>query len=163
MKFLINILFFISFISFSQDSLSNLLEKSTKHSIPFISVEQLRANQQNFILLDARELEEYNTSHLQNAILVGYKNFSVERIQQQIKDKETPLVVYCSLGIRSEKIGEQLEKLGYTHIQNLYGGIFEWKNKGYPVFNNQKESTEKVHAFNKRWGKWLHNAEKVYE
>ena len=163
MRFFINILFFITFISYSQDSLNNLLERSTKHSIPFISVEQLKAHQQNFLLLDARKWEEFHISHLQNALWVGYKKFSAEEILQQIKNKETPIVVYCSLGIRSEKIGEQLKKLGYNNIQNLYGGIFEWKNKGYPVFNNQEQIIEKVHAFNKRWGKWLHNAEKVYE
>ena len=40
------------------------------------------------------------------------------------------IIVYCSIGVRSEDIGEKLKELGYTKILNLYGGIFDWKNKG---------------------------------
>jgi hypothetical protein len=77
-------------------------------------------------------------------------------------DKSIPLVVYCSVGVLSEDIGEKLEALGYTNVKNLYGGIFEWKNKGYPVIDNNGKDTRKVHAYNKRWGQLLTNAEKVY-
>ena len=114
------------------------------------------------ILLDAREPEEFQVSRLKNATYVGYKDFSAEEIQQQFPDKDQPIVVYCSLGVRSEKIGEKLQQLGYKNIQNLYGGIFEWKNNNYPVFTSENKETNKVHAYSRRWSKWLKNAEKVY-
>ncbi|WP_369412501.1 rhodanese-like domain-containing protein [Mesonia aestuariivivens] len=148
MKILINILFFVSFVSFSQNSISFLLERNTKNTIPFISVEQLKSNQKSFTLLDSWKKEEYNVSHLENAIWVGYKKFSAQEIQQKIKDKSTAIVIYCSLGIRSEKIGAKLKELGYTNVQNLYGGIFEWKNKGYPVFNTKKKQKKYTPSIN---------------
>ena len=72
------------------------------------------------------------------------------------------IVVYCSLGIRSEKISEKLKAEGYSNVRNLYGGIFEWKNKGFEVFDSEGKETEKVHAYSKSWSKWLKNGEKIY-
>ncbi len=148
----------------SQNSVEEVLDRYNSHSVPYISVEQLKAIQQkdSVILLDAREPEEFQVSHLKNVSYVGYKNFSAEEIQQQFPDKDQPIVVYCSLGVRSEKIGEKLQQLGYKNIQNLYGGIFEWKNNNYPVFTSENKETNKVHAYSRRWSKWLKNAEKVY-
>ena len=148
----------------SQNSVEEVLDRYNSQSVPYISVEQLKAIQQkdSVILLDAREPEEFQVSHLKNASYVGYKDFSAEEIQQQFPDKDQPIVVYCSLGVRSEKIGEKLQELGYKNIQNLYGGIFEWKNNNYPVFTSENKETNKVHAYSRRWSKWLKNAEKVY-
>ena len=50
------------------------------------------------------------------------------------------------IGVRSEQIGEQLKAMGYDNIKNLYGGIFEWTNQGYPVFKGNQQ-TLKVHAY----------------
>tara|TARA_Y100001933_G_C18722769_1_gene448180 strand:+ start:47 stop:541 length:495 start_codon:yes stop_codon:yes gene_type:complete len=148
----------------SQNSVEEVLDRYNSQSVPYISVEQLKAIQQkdSVILLDAREPEEFQVSRLKNATYVGYKDFSAEEIQQQFPDKDQPIVVYCSLGVRSEKIGEKLQQLGYKNIQNLYGGIFEWKNNNYPVFTSENKETNKVHAYSRRWSKWLKNAEKVY-
>jgi rhodanese-related sulfurtransferase len=123
---------------------------------------KMRSKDNNLILLDAREPEEFKVSHLKSAKFVGYSNFSTEKISHVIKDKSSLVVVYCSLGIRSENISEKLQKEGYTNVRNLYGGIFEWKNKGYTVFNNAGEPTEKVHVFSKNWAKWLKNGEKIF-
>jgi hypothetical protein len=70
--------------------------------------------------------------------------------------------VYCSLGIRSETIANQLKKAGYTNIKNLYGGIFEWRNKGFKVYNSEDKKTDSIHAFSKAWSKWLTKGTKVY-
>ena len=78
-------------------------------------------------------------------------------------DKETTIVVYCSVGYRSEKVGERLKKAGFKKVLNLYGGIFDWVNKGFPVYDNSGNQTKKVHAYDKSWGKWLTKGEKIYE
>jgi 3-mercaptopyruvate sulfurtransferase SseA len=67
------------------------------------------------------------------------------------------------VGIRSETISEKLKKAGYTDVHNLYGGIFEWKNKDYPVVDSEGKETENVHAYSKVWGKWLNKGVKVYD
>ena len=71
--------------------------------------------------------------------------------------------MYCSLGIRSEDIAEKLKKVGFTNVRNLYGGIFEWKNKDFKVYDINNNETENVHAFNNEWGKWLKKGVKIYE
>ena len=76
--------------------------------------------------------------------------------------KDAILVVYCSVGYRSEKIGEKLKALGFSKVYNLYGGIFEWSNRGYPLVDQKEQPTTKVHAFNKDWGRWLEQGTKVY-
>tara|TARA_R110002050_G_scaffold223065_1_gene358858 strand:+ start:133 stop:603 length:471 start_codon:yes stop_codon:yes gene_type:complete len=147
-----------------QKSVAKLLEQHNSNSIGYISIEELRMLQLNntVVILDAREPEEFTVSHLKNAIHVGYNNFSVEAKPLQKLKKDSPIVVYCSLGIRSETIGEKLKKSGFTNVKNLYGGIFEWKNKGYPVFDTNGKETEKVHAFSKHWSQYLQAGKAVY-
>ncbi len=105
------------------------------------------------LILDARERKEYDVSHLPKAVFIGYNNFEKKALDSIPKDK--PIVVYCSIGYRSEKIGEKLQKLGFTKVYNLYGSIFEWLNEGNQVVDNQGIVTKKVHTFNKDWSKWV--------
>lgn len=111
-------------------------------------------------LLDSREAEEFSVSHLSGAKLVGYDDFDLERVKHI--DKEDTVVIYCSVGYRSERVGEKLLDAGFKHVYNLYGGIFEWKNTGRSVVTPQGDTTERVHAYNKRWSRFLKKGEKVY-
>lgn len=136
--------------------LKGLLEHNVKEmSIP----EAVKAHQQKAYFLDARELNEYTTSHIQNAIWIGYNTFD----QNKLKNipKQSKIIIYCSVGYRSEKISQKLQKLGYTSVYNMYGGIFEWVNQGNIVYNTNS-TTKKVHAYDKQWGIWLKKGEKVY-
>lgn len=157
-------LLLISFAASSQKSLDALLRISNAETIPYISVDELRMYQLNdsVVILDAREREEFDVSHIPSARYVGYDHFSSEEISEEIIDKDTPIIVYCSLGIRSEDVGEELEKVGFTNVKNLYGGIFEWKNKIYPVIDSEGKETENVHTFSKHWSRWLTKGVKVY-
>lgn len=148
---------------FSQETISELLKTCNTKSIPYISVEELAMPKTNAIILDAREKKEFETSHIKNAINVGYDNFIIDSIQDKLLQKDSKIVVYCSIGIRSETIGEKLKKAGYTNVYNLYGGIFEWKNKEFKVFDVKEKETENVHTFNEEWSKWLINGIKIYE
>lgn len=148
---------------FSQSNLKHLLQKYNTESIPYISVNQLLKQQENLILLDAREKKEFEISHLKNAYFVGYTAFNLKEILKKIPNKKSKIVVYCSLGIRSEDIAEKLKVGGYTNVLNLFGGLFEWKNKGNPLFDSEENKTEKVHAFSENWSQWLLKGTKVYE
>ena len=115
-----------------------------------------------FLLLDTRDKREFAVSHLAKAIWVGNRKFDTDQITSVIPSKNTPIVVYCSIGVRSEKVGEKLIEKGYIEVYNLYGGIFQWKNKDYPVYDPIGKETDRVHAYNRHWGKMLDNATKVY-
>lgn len=111
------------------------------------------------LFLDAREWKEFEVSHIEGARWAGFDTFERDRLKGIPRDR--PIIVYCSVGYRSEKITRRLEEDGYTQVFNLYGGIFEWVNRGNPVFDS-KGSTEKVHAYDVFWGQWLKRGEKVY-
>lgn len=142
-------------------SFDRLLSSMLSKEVPTVSVEQLAKEDLNkFVLLDAREKVEYNVSHLKNARWIGYDDFNMQRVSGI--PKNSPIVIYCSIGVRSEKIGKRLQDAGFTNVRNLYGSIFEWVNQEKPVYDNAGKRTDKVHAYNRVWGVWLSEGEKVY-
>lgn len=138
------------------------VEEYVSHSVPLISVADAYPNKENYIFLDARELDEYIVSHIEDAIYIGYSDFAFDNLNGI--EKNSPIIIYCSIGYRSDKIGSQLLRAGYKNVSNLYGSIFEWVNQQHPVYNVSKEKTARVHTYNKKWSKWISNdeVEKVY-
>ena len=151
-------------ISFSQDSqvrcinpkFDQLVDNYLDYSIPAISVADAFDSKSNFIFLDAREREEYNTSHIQNVIHIGYDNFNIDSIKKIIP-KDKAIIIYCSIGYRSEKIGEILNQNGYQNVQNLYGSIFEWVNQHHLIVDQNGDQTNLLHTYSKKWSKWVEN------
>lgn len=111
--------------------------------------------------LDTRELGEFEVSHLPNAIHVGYDNLDWTKINALDKDSE--IIVYCSIGVRSQDIGKKLNDKGFKNVQNLYGGIFLWADQSREMEDQNQKSTNSVHGYNKYWGRWIKKAEVVYE
>jgi rhodanese-related sulfurtransferase len=141
-----------------------MLAKLYTGDVPVIYPKQLNDSLNNkipVVLLDSREAKEYNVSHIKGAIYVGYDSLCLDSISNVAKN--ALIVIYCSVGYRSEKVGEKLKADGYTKVLNLYGGIFGWVNKGYPVVDSSNKPTIRVHAYSKAWGIWLKKGEKVYD
>ena len=80
------------------------------------------------LIRELREKEEYDISHIKNAKYAGYYKFSLDQLNSI--DKDTTIVVYCSVGYRSSKIAKKLIQAGFKDVRNLYGGIFKWVNTG---------------------------------
>ena len=99
------------------------------------------------IVLDARTPEEYRVSHLADARLVPH---SLDELDRENINYETPIVVYCSVGYRSSRVARCLQSLGYKNVFNLSGSIFEWVNENRPVYHQGKPAIE-VHPYNKFW------------
>jgi rhodanese-related sulfurtransferase len=160
---LVFLCFTINLPSYSQvtsKSFNILLKSMLKKTVPVISVQELIPQLNQVVLLDAREKEEFEVSHIKNAKHIGFNDFDIENLAYLPKD--TPIVIYCSIGVRSEKIGERLKKEGFSNLKNLYGSIFEWVNQGQTVYDMNNMPTKKIHAYNKKWGVWLNKGEKVY-
>lgn len=165
-KFFILISFIVglTFIGVSQNKIDEAIRKHNSNSVEYISVEELillKNSNQNIKLLDTREASEYSISRLQYAIFAGYDDFNLKSIQDKISTKDT-IVVYCSIGVRSEKIGERLQDAGYKNVFNLYGGIFDWVNKGQAVYDIKGNPTNKIHTYSRFWGKYIKKGQKVY-
>jgi rhodanese-related sulfurtransferase len=136
-----------------------VIESMLKKTVPTISVGEVK-REENLILLDTRSKREFEVSHLKYARWVGYDEFNLSRVKDL--PKNAPIVVYCSIGVRSEQIGEKLKKAGFTNVKNMYGSIFEWINQGNPVYDKNDKLTKKIHGFDKSWGIWCKEGEKVY-
>lgn len=137
-----------------------MLKTLLTHNVSEISAKEARKDS-TAIFIDTREKREFEVSHIKNAIWSGYDDFDINRLKGISKNQK--IILYCSVGYRSEKITEKLVKAGYTNVSNLVGGIFEWKNLGYPVVDTKGKETEQVHAYDKVWGVWLNKGEKVYK
>lgn len=142
----------------SDKEYQQLLESLLSHNVSEISIDEA-VELSDPIFIDAREKIEFEVSHIKNAIHVGFIDYKPDVLNEIFKTDT--IIVYCSVGYRSEKITEKLNEAGFENVYNLFGGIFEWKNQGQPVVNDHG-ATEEIHAYNKRWGKWLKKGDKVY-
>lgn len=113
------------------------------------------------VYLDAREPAEYAVSHLPDALPLGYKNPDYGQLAGISRD--TPLVVYCTVGYRSERMTEELKRRGFNRVYNLYGSIYAWVLAGNPLFDENGIS-HNLHTYNRKWGTYFPDsiAHKVY-
>ncbi|MCH2223291.1 MAG: rhodanese-like domain-containing protein [Crocinitomicaceae bacterium] len=109
--------------------------------------------------LDAREEIEFNVSHIKGAKNIGYNDFKLENIKSI--PKNATIIVYCSIGARSQNLGEKIVAAGYKNVRNLYGGFFQWNNSGLPKYSNNRR-TNKIHGYSNDWGKWITKGSIVY-
>jgi rhodanese-related sulfurtransferase len=102
------------------------------------------------VVLDARTNPEFQLSHLKGALPIDPYRPSVRSVRTFAKD--TPVVVYSSVGYRSARVASWLGKAGYSSVRNLAGSIFQWANEGRPLFKEENRPTAMVHPFDSRWG-----------
>lgn len=157
------LIFCLPIIGFGQkteEDFHAMLKDMYEYSVPLVKADALPKSLDGYVILDTREKKEYDISHIDGAKQAGFLFFKEKLVEDLPKDQ--PILVYCSVGYRSERIGEKLKKMGFTKVWNLYGGIFDWKNSGLPVVNEKKDTTNQVHTYNQKWSQWLFNGEKVY-
>jgi rhodanese-related sulfurtransferase len=104
------------------------------------------------LLVDVRTEAEWKEGHLAGAVRIPHdaKDLPVELT----RDLAQPIVVYCAVGVRSAWLAERLQRDGYTHVQNLEGGIFAWANAGLPMVKDAAPTTT-AHPYDATWGKML--------
>ena len=151
-----------SSLSLSQnlEGFENMCEGYISGTIPLASPNQLSFEldrTDKVVILDAREEKEFKVSHIPNSINVGFDNFDISSVKSISKDAK--IYIYCSIGYRSESVGEKLKAAGYKNVFNVEGGIFSWANQGFSLVDNDEKPTQTVHGYDKKWSKWL-NPEK---
>lgn len=113
-------------------------------------------NAQRPILLDVREPEEHEVSHLNGAVLVAPDAEAEDLVAGVLRGvpKDRKIVLYCSVGVRSAAAATRLVEYGFTNVHNLNGSIFEWANEGHPVYRGNMQVQE-VHPYSARWARYL--------
>jgi len=90
------------------------------------------AKDQNVLLVDVREDDEWRDGHATGAKHLG-KGIIERDIEQQVPDKNTELILYCGGGYRSALVADVLQRMGYTNAWSMAGGWKAWKNSGAPT------------------------------
>ncbi|MPM74489.1 Thiosulfate sulfurtransferase GlpE [bioreactor metagenome] len=99
-------------------------EKTSFNNITPEEANKRLGSEKGIILLDVRKKEEYDTGHIKGSMLIPVDNLKAEA-DNKLKDKNSPIFVYCRSGNRSVTAAKILTNLGYTNVYNL-GGINNW-------------------------------------
>jgi rhodanese-related sulfurtransferase len=87
---------------------------------------------EKFLLVDVREESEFAKDHLPGAIHLG-KGVIERDIETRVPDVNTPMILYCGGGFRSALAADNLQKMGYTSVISMDGGVREWRQKNYAM------------------------------
>ena len=106
-----------------------------RSSIQQTNVDEVRQRMddgEKFVLVDVREESEFAKDHLPGAIHLG-KGVIERDVEARVSDLKTPMVLYCGGGFRSALAADNLQKMGYTKVLSMDGGIRVWREKGFPL------------------------------
>jgi rhodanese-related sulfurtransferase len=109
--------------------------EDAKKRVLEVTVDQVKAmldRSEKFTLVDVREESEFAKDHLPGAVHLG-KGIIERDVEERFPDLGTPLVLYCGGGFRSALAADNLQKMGYTNVISMDGGIRDWREKGYPL------------------------------
>lgn len=87
---------------------------------------------EKFILIYVREESEYAKDHLPGAIHLG-KGIIERDIEARVPELNAEMILYCGGGFRSALAADNLQKMGYTNVISMDGGIRDWREKGFPL------------------------------
>jgi rhodanese-related sulfurtransferase len=115
-------------------------------TVPYkdISPQEAQTMQQNTLLVDVREPEEFAQVRIAGARLIPLSEFA-GRYPELPQDQ--PVVLYCRSGNRSAQAAEWLSSRGYTHLLNLNGGILAWYQAGLPLDSEPLEAVYQDTAY----------------
>jgi rhodanese-related sulfurtransferase len=86
----------------------------------------------NILLIDCRELDEWNQGHIEGAELMPLSHFDVTSLPK-LTNKEQEIYIQCRSGARSLNLCQFLLSHGFKNLTNVRGGIMAWANAGYPI------------------------------
>jgi len=104
-----------------------------KSRVKQVDIQQYRKlPREGHVLIDVREDNEWAAGHAVGAIHLG-KGIIERDIESKVPDKSASIVLYCGGGFRSALAADNLQKMGYTNVISMDGGIRDWRGKGYPL------------------------------
>jgi len=109
--------------------------EDTRKRIREVTIDEVKAKldrREKFLLIDVREESEYAADHLPGAVHLG-KGIIERDVEARVPDQDTPMVLYCGGGFRSALAADNLQKMGYTQVLSMDGGIRGWRGKGFAL------------------------------
>jgi rhodanese-related sulfurtransferase len=109
--------------------------EDTRKRIREVTIDEVKAKldrKEKLLLIDVREESEYAADHLPGAVHLG-KGIIERDVEARVPDQNTPMVLYCGGGFRSALAADNLQKMGYTQVLSMDGGIRGWREKGFSL------------------------------
>ena len=105
-----------------------LVEEAKKvvRELTVAQVAEKIARGEKFLFVDIREDDEWRAGYAKGAIHLG-KGIIERDIETDIPNKDAEIVLYCGGGFRSVLAGEQIQRMGYTNVYSMDGGIKGWR------------------------------------
>jgi rhodanese-related sulfurtransferase len=111
------------------------LVNEAKKRIREFTIEEYRRRVEageRWILVDIREDHEWDAGHIPGAVHLG-RGILERDVEGTFPDKSAPLVLQCGGGFRTALSAENLQRMGYTNVVSLVGGIRGWIERGLPI------------------------------
>jgi rhodanese-related sulfurtransferase len=109
--------------------------RAAKKEVRELTVADVKAKldrHETFHLVDVREESEWARDHLPGAVHLG-RGIIERDIEQKIPEFGAAIVLYCGGGYRSALAAVNLQKMGYTNVWSMDGGIRLWREKNLPL------------------------------
>ena len=101
------------------------MEKNSYQQITQEEAKRMMDEQEDAVVLDVREQDEYDEKHIPGAVLLPVGSINKETAAAVIPEQDTVVLVYCRSGNRSKTASQTLANLGYTNVYE-FGGINDW-------------------------------------
>lgn len=95
-------------------------------------VKARRDRGERFHFLDVREDGEFAVDRVAGARHIG-RGVLERDIETVIPDRAAEIVLYCGGGYRSALAADNLQRMGYTNVWSMDGGMRAWREAGYPI------------------------------
>ena len=108
----------------------NLSKSSTSGLTVFESVHKI--NREKALVFDLGSEQEFGAGHVP-----GARHLPLEKFEQQlpkaVRDKNHTIILVCAQGVRSRRAVALAQKLGYTQVFTLSGGLKAWREANQPL------------------------------
>ena len=130
------------------------LGNSNLERVDALEAEKL-LSKNSYTILDVRDENEFEVSHINGAL--RYEEHLLENL-----DPNKPLLVYCTIGVRSNRLAKSLADLGFKKIIELKDGLIGWSNAQLPMVNSSNDTTDSIHVYNQYFSTFLKKGTPVY-
>ncbi|HIO07349.1 TPA: molybdopterin biosynthesis protein MoeB [Candidatus Poribacteria bacterium] len=133
-------------------SSQEFIEEARKE-IPEVTVsdvEQMLNTDQDFILLDVRDNDEYRAGYIPSSTYVSRGMLEFE-IEDYVTERDKPIVVYCAGGFRSLLAAQVLKRMGYTDTTSMSGGFRAWSNAGNQVDKPMQMTPDQLERYSRHF------------
>ena len=101
------------------------------------SMIKVSKNNPCFVLLDIRTRQEFDAGHLENALLIDFRDSTFSANIDKL-DKNATYLLHCRTANRTTQSMRLFREKGFVEVYNMLGGVTEWKGVGLPGFVDSK-------------------------